>query len=156
MLQHAVKVDILRRSSRGTRLTEAGEALLLRIKLAFAEARAMEGELAAWRGDVRGRVVIGALPLAVSLFLPQAVSAVRRLHPELHITVVDGTYESLMHQLLHADIDVIVGALREAPTEVRQDVRISGHRGRPFRPIVDGISDERGRCFRLIVDDVSA
>jgi len=35
-------------------------------------------------------------------------------------------------------------------------LRISGHRGRPFQPIVDGISDERGRCFRLIVDDVSA
>lgn len=122
MLRHVVKVDILRQSSRGTRLTEAGEALLRRIKLAFAEARAMEGELAAWRGDVRGRVVIGALPLAVSLFLPQAVSAVRRLHPELHITVVDGTYESLMHQLLHADVDVIVGALREGPAEVRQDV----------------------------------
>jgi hypothetical protein len=35
-------------------------------------------------------------------------------------------------------------------------LRISGHRGRPFQPIVDGISDERGRRFRLIVDDVSA
>jgi len=35
-------------------------------------------------------------------------------------------------------------------------LRISAHRGRPFQPIVDGISDERGRCFRLIVDDISA
>ena len=35
-------------------------------------------------------------------------------------------------------------------------MRISGHRGRPFQPIVDGVSDERGRDFRLIVDDVSA
>ena len=35
-------------------------------------------------------------------------------------------------------------------------LRISGHRGRLFQPIVDGISDERGRRFRLIVDDVSA
>jgi hypothetical protein len=35
-------------------------------------------------------------------------------------------------------------------------LRISGHRGQPFQPNVDGVSDERGRCFRLIVDDVSA
>jgi hypothetical protein len=41
-------------------------------------------------------------------------------------------------------------------TAIPTEVRISGHRGRSFQPIVDGISDERGRRFRLIVDDVSA
>ena len=35
-------------------------------------------------------------------------------------------------------------------------LRISAQRGRPFQPIVDGISDERGRRFKLNVDDVSA
>jgi len=41
-------------------------------------------------------------------------------------------------------------------TALLAEVRISGHRGRPFQPIVDGVSDERGRSFKLIVDDVSA
>jgi len=34
-------------------------------------------------------------------------------HPGLKVTVVDGTYESLLHQLRFADIDIIVGALRD-------------------------------------------
>jgi len=33
-------------------------------------------------------------------------------HPGLGITIIDGTYDALLHQLRQADIDVIVGALR--------------------------------------------
>lgn len=120
-LEHLAGVELLHRSARGTWLTNGGEALLLRAKLAFAEARAMESDLAAWRGEIRGRVVVGALPLSVMLFLPQAVHAVRSRHPEILVTVVDGTYESLMRQLHHADVDAIVGALRPAPAGVRQE-----------------------------------
>ena len=32
----------------------------------------------------------------------------------LRITIVDGTYDALVHQLRHADIDLLVGALRPA------------------------------------------
>jgi len=121
-LEHLVGVELLRRSARGTRLTDAGDALLRRAKLAFAAARAMESDIAAWRGEIRGRVVVGALPLSVTPFLPQAVHAVRSRHPEIQVTVVDGTYESLMRQLHHADVDAIVGALRPAPPDVRQEL----------------------------------
>lgn len=121
-LEHLAGVELLRRSARGTRLTDAGDALLRHAKLAFAAARAMESDIAAWRGEIRGRVVVGALPLSVTLFLPQAVHAVRSRHPEIRLTVVDGTYESLMRQLHHADVDAIVGALRPAPSGVRQEL----------------------------------
>jgi DNA-binding transcriptional LysR family regulator len=91
-LEYLVGLPLLQRSTRGTRLNESGEALLRRVKLACAEARAIESELASWRGEIRGRVVIGALPLSVALFLPQAVDEVRRTRPEVEITVVDGTF----------------------------------------------------------------
>jgi hypothetical protein len=51
---------------------------------------------------------------------------------------------------------LLAAAAAEAVLSEAAYLRISGHRGRPFQPIVDGISDERGRRFRLIVDDVSA
>ena len=113
---------VFQRSVRGTRLTDAGAALLLHVKLAYGEARAIDSEIAAWRGEIRGRVVIGALPLSVSLLLPRAVDEVLRDHPDVEITVVDGTYEDLMRQLRAADIDLVIGALREAPPGVRQEV----------------------------------
>ncbi|WP_354003685.1 LysR substrate-binding domain-containing protein [Ramlibacter aurantiacus] len=121
-LQDACGASLYIKSARGTRLTDSGEALLRRVKLAVAELRAMEADIAAWRGQVRGRVVIGALPMSVHLVLPRAVAAVRERHPEIRVTVVDGTYESLTRQLRSADVDLVVGALRaEPPSEVEQE-----------------------------------
>ena len=121
-LEHLAGGVVFQRSVRGTRLTDAGEALLLHVKLAYGEARAIDSEIAAWRGEIRGRVVIGALPLSVSLLLPRAVDEVLRAHPDIEITVVDGTYDNLMRQLRAADIDLVIGALRDAPPGVRQEV----------------------------------
>ncbi|MEI7444102.1 MAG: LysR family transcriptional regulator, partial [Burkholderiales bacterium] len=121
-LEHLADVPLFLKSVRGTRATESGEAMLRRVKLALAEARALEAEIDAWRGTIRGRVVVGALPLTVSLLLPGAIEALLERHPEVAVTVVDGTYESLMRQLRSADVDLVVGALRPgAPADVRQE-----------------------------------
>ncbi|WP_157269811.1 LysR family transcriptional regulator [Azohydromonas aeria] len=120
-LEQALGVRLFYRMAAGTRLTPAGEALLRCVKLALAEIRAMEGDLAAWRGNIRGRLVVGVLPLSVSLFLPRAVEALVRDHPDIEIEIVDGTYESLLRQLLSADVDAIAGALRDgADPDLRQ------------------------------------
>jgi DNA-binding transcriptional LysR family regulator len=123
-LEHLCGATLFQKSARGTRLSEAGDALLRRVKLAAAEARALEGDIAAWRGQLRGRIVVGALPLSVALVLPQAADAVLRSHPEVEIAIVDGTYESLLQQLRSADVDLIVGALRadDGTAEVRQEL----------------------------------
>lgn len=121
-LEQLLGVRLFYRMAVGTRLTPAGEALLRRVKLTAAEMKAMEGDVAAWRGDVRGRIVVGALPLSVAIFVPQAVETLLLGHPNIEVHIVDGTYESLMAQLLSADVDVIAGALRSAgvPNEARQ------------------------------------
>lgn len=122
VLEDACGAALYVKSARGTRLTDSGEALLRRVKLAVAELRAMEAEIAAWRGQVRGRIVVGALPLSVHLVLPRAVAALRQRHAEIEITVVDGTYEALTDQLRSADVDIVVGALRPTPpAEVAQE-----------------------------------
>jgi LysR family transcriptional regulator, regulator for genes of the gallate degradation pathway len=121
-LEDLLGVRLFYKLMSGTRLTPAGEALLRRVKLAIAEVRAMEGDLAAWKGEIRGRIVVGVLPLSVTIFLPQAVDALLAIHPNIEIQIVDGTYESLVQQMLSADVDAIAGALRaDAPaSEIRQ------------------------------------
>lgn len=123
-LEHVSGAALFQKSAKGTRLTDAGQALLRRTKLAFSEARALEGDVAAWRGQLRGRVIVGALPLSVALVLPQAAHAVLRRHPQMEIAIVDGTYESLLEQLRSADVDLIVGALRPTPgfDDIRQEL----------------------------------
>jgi LysR family transcriptional regulator of gallate degradation len=61
---------------------------------------------------VQGRLLIGTLPFSTGFLLSESVDRVLRSNPGLGITVIDGTYDALLHQLRHADIDVIVGALR--------------------------------------------
>lgn len=121
-LEDLVGVRLFYKLAVGTRLTPAGEALLRRVKLALAEIHAMEGDIAAWHGDVRGCIVVGVLPLSVTNFLPRAVHTLTQSHPGIQIQIVDGTYESLVRQMLSADVDAIAGALRaDAPAaEVRQ------------------------------------
>ena len=123
-LEHAARVPLLQRSQRGTRLTEAGEQVLLRAKLALAELRTGHDELAALRGMAPGRVAVGALPMAADVLVPQALLQLFAQQPGVLATVADGTYEALLHQLRHGDLDLVVGPLRgpRAPADVAEEL----------------------------------
>lgn len=113
-LEHMAGLPLFLRARKGLRLTEAGEATLKAFKLAWAELQQAGDELAARRGVVQGRLVIGTLPFSTGHLLSVAVDYVLQSHPGLAITIVDGTYEALLRQLREADIDLVVGALRPA------------------------------------------
>lgn len=123
-LEHLSGEALFYRSRGGLRLTDPGETALRLFRLALAELAQAADDLSALRGDVQGHIVIGTLPFSTALFLPQAVEGVLARHPGLTITVVDGTYESLLRQLRFAEIDLIVGALRQPapPADVTQEV----------------------------------
>src|SRR5256885_1755944 len=72
-LETSLGMQLFYKLAFGTRLTPSGEALLRRVKLALAEVRGMDSDISAWRGEIRGRVVVGVLPLSVGIFLPRAV-----------------------------------------------------------------------------------
>lgn len=113
-LEHAAKTTLYERSRLGARLNESGEWLLQHVKVALAEIRIGYEELARWRGKGEFLVTIGSLPMATDVLVPQAAARVLVMHPELHIDVKDGTYESLTRLLRNADVDFVVGPLRGA------------------------------------------
>lgn len=111
-LEHLAGTRLFHRTTAGVRLNSAGALVLRRVKLALAEFRLAAEDVAEYHGMVRGRVVVGSLPLSTGGLVPRAVQAVLARYPELNITIVDGTYDTLLHDLRHADVDMIVGALR--------------------------------------------
>lgn len=113
-LEHAARARLFERSRSGTRLTEAGEALLLHAKLALLELRIGHDELAAHRGLAVGHLAVGALPMAADVLVPQALAQLFRQQPGVQVTVADGTFEALLQQLRHGDVDLVVGPLRGA------------------------------------------
>lgn len=149
-LEHAARMPLLQRSRRGSRLTDAGERMLLRAKLALAELRTGHDELAALCGRSAGRVAVGALPMACDVLVPQALSMLMQAQPGVQVTVVDGTYQALVHQLRHGDVDLVVGPLRgvRAPPDVTEETLFIDRLlpvVRPGHPLAAG----RGRARTL-------
>lgn len=114
-LDHLAGRPLYQRWQSGIRLTEAGETAERCFKLALAELAQADEEISVQQGELRAHIVIGTLPFSTGLFLPPAVEEVLTHYPGLQVTVIDGTYESLLHKLRSAEIDLLVGALRHQP-----------------------------------------
>lgn len=109
---------LVHRYGRGVALTPLARRFIRSAGLVRAELEAGLEELAALSHRSRGRIVVGAMPLARSGLLPRAVAAFLRDHPATAIRIVDGPYDDLLAGLLSADIDLLIGAARDpAPTD---------------------------------------
>lgn len=104
---------LFERHRQGMRLSAQGELALRAVQLALAELAQAESEWTASQGRLQGQILIGTLPFSTGLFLPTAIETVLREHPGLQISVIDGTFDQLMRQLRFAELDVVVGALRD-------------------------------------------
>jgi LysR family transcriptional regulator, regulator for genes of the gallate degradation pathway len=111
-LERIVEADLFLRTPRGMIATRAGEVMVRRTKLVFHELQRARDDIAAQLGDITGRIVVGALPLASTLLVPRAVTRLKQEYPNLRVTILEGTYESLLAGLRCGDLDVLVGVLR--------------------------------------------
>ena len=114
-LERLLEISLFEKTSQGIDLTRAGTLLAQYAKLTFAELQQGFSEVSELQGFDTGQIVIGSMPLARSHILPNAISELTRLRPEIRINVVDGPYVDLLHGLRHGEIDMLIGALRRPP-----------------------------------------
>jgi hypothetical protein len=69
-----------------------------------------------------GREAIGAMPHARAVLLGPAISLFRKRWKTLPVRVIDGTYADLALTLRRGEMDVLVGALRPAASDLIQEV----------------------------------
>ncbi len=112
-LEAGLGVRLFDRTPVGMKPTLFGESLAMRAKRAFAELRHAESDISALKGALRGRVTVGALPFGRTIILPRAIDRLLREHPGLHVSTIEGPYDTLAVGLRSGDIDFIFGALRE-------------------------------------------
>ncbi|MEM9630725.1 MAG: LysR family transcriptional regulator [Pseudomonadota bacterium] len=141
-LEAVTGLDLFVASKQGIDLTDAAKVLAQYSKLAYAELKHAFEEIDATRGVETTRIIVGSLPLARSRVLPQAINALTAAHPSVQISVVDGPYDDLLHNLRHGEIDLMIGALRfPLPIEdVEQKVLFSDYLGvfaRTGHPLAD-------------------
>ena len=107
---------------RGTDFTStvAGEILVRRAKLIFAELRHMHDEIHQYSGRMAGRIVVGTLPSSRTILVPRVISQMSEQYPDLKFAMIDEPYDNMISRLRCGDIDVIVGSARD--TSHLQDV----------------------------------
>lgn len=114
-LEHMVAAPLFIRSRSGLRLDDAGEGLLLASRLAQAELRQAVDEWPEPGAALQGRLVVGTLPFSTTMLLAPAVEQLLAQQAHVQLVLIDGTFDALVAQLRHAELDCIVGALRSAP-----------------------------------------
>lgn len=103
-LERELEVALVERSS--GRLTEEGEVVVARARRMIAELDAMVADVVAMRHEVRGRVRLGMIGTTGRWLVPRLFAALRSRHPQIRLTVTDGTNTTLEAQLSSGQLDL--------------------------------------------------
>jgi DNA-binding transcriptional LysR family regulator len=116
-LEREVRAPLFIRAPRRVILTEAGEVLIVRARNVLREHDAALAELAEMNEAEHGRLRIGSASAMVSTEqLPPVLRELRARHTYAEISVVSGTSDALVRQILSGDLDVAFVSL---PVEAR-------------------------------------
>ncbi|MGQ0607477.1 MAG: LysR family transcriptional regulator [Chloroflexota bacterium] len=105
-LERAVGTDLFVRARTGSRLTEAGRALLphaQRALTAVGAARRAVGDVISGSG---GRLMIGAAPAVSTYVLPAVLHRFQQDHPRVQLSVRSGHSEEVLAMVLREEVEV--------------------------------------------------
>jgi LysR family transcriptional regulator, regulator for genes of the gallate degradation pathway len=147
-LERALGVPLFETTSHGIRPTREALRLATQAQLAFSEIGQARAEITSLAGTERGATTIGAMPLARSRIIPEAVLRFCSRHPHHRISILDGPYEGMLELLRQGRADALIGAMRDStPAEVVQEPLFEDPLAlivRARHPLVD--LTDAGRC----------
>jgi LysR family transcriptional regulator, hydrogen peroxide-inducible genes activator len=161
-LEKELGSDLFERGARQVRLTNFGEAFLVRVRDILRSVDELGDVARAARNQLAGRLRIGIIPTVAPYILPAIIGNLTRLHEGLDIHVRETQTVKLVHELTEGRLDTAIVALpvsEPSLTEValfQEDfvlVRPDRDKGRPV-PNRDMLSEmrllllEEGHCFR--------
>jgi LysR family transcriptional regulator, regulator for genes of the gallate degradation pathway len=112
-LELRLKQMLFERRSFELRATQIGRKLVVRFKLMFRELDQAYEEIRLNLGNRKGQVILGCLPLTRARLIPDAVRALISEYPDINLRVVDGIFPALFAMLMHGEMDILVGTLRD-------------------------------------------
>ena len=106
-----LEVSLFERLPRGMRPTWYGEAMIRHARVALASLNQAHDEVQALKAGRFGQVCVGAITTPGIMLLPQAVSAVKEMHPTLRISLQIETSDILLERLAQGKMDMLVARL---------------------------------------------
>ncbi|MCE2658282.1 MAG: LysR family transcriptional regulator [Rubrivivax sp.] len=139
-LEQALGQRLFERGAGHIRPTPAGVLLLERARRMEQEARQLLRDLQRFGQLQLGDLAFGVGPFPAATFVPEAVAALRREHPELRLRVETGNWARLLEQLRSEALEFFVADLRELPRDadlslVPMGVQAGGFYGRSGHPL---------------------
>lgn len=120
-LEDILGVELFVRGPRGVTPTLFGEAFIEHARAVQAELRRAGERIAGLVDGAAGVVTIGTLLAATNVLLPRSIAALKADRPGITVVVREGTFDSLVPQLVGGDIDLILGRLN--PIDDRSGLR---------------------------------
>ena len=108
ILEREAGVELLEKSGRQVRLTEAGLRLVRHADSITGAIAAAEADVASLQGRVAGTLRVAAFPTAARAVMPAVMTALSRLHPDLRVTLRDLEADESLTALQMDEIDLAI------------------------------------------------
>ena len=105
-LERRLGVQLLHRSARGTSLTEAGKQMLPHFRTVLRAEEAARQQAVSLRGEMEGRVRVGAVSGALATLVPEAIRRTLDRHSSLAFEVFQMTAGQVQDRVLDGTVDV--------------------------------------------------
>ncbi|MFS1300950.1 LysR family transcriptional regulator [Streptosporangium longisporum] len=107
-LERETGATLVERNGRGVRLTDAAGLLADHAERILALVETAEADFEALRGQVVGRLGIGAFPTAARGLMPAALSLLHRRHPDLVMQLTEREPERQVREVSRGELDLAV------------------------------------------------
>lgn len=105
-LERETGARLMERNGRGVRLTDAAGLLAEHAERILALVETAEADFEALRGEVVGRLHMGAFPTAVRGLMPLALTSMRQRHPDLQVLLHEREPERVVREVSRGELDL--------------------------------------------------
>ena len=110
-LEGELEERLFERTKREVSLTPAGERFRIVAERVLDEVELARESVREAKGQLKGRVVLGALPTVAPYYLPKRLQAFTALHPHVEVMVHEDTTAQLAQAVIAKEIDVALVSL---------------------------------------------
>ena len=115
-LEHGLgDVRLLERDRHGARLTPLGEALAFHARAIDAQLNRAGEDMRLRMAGLAGELRVGVTPVSAAQLVPQAVTALLQVAPEVGVVLIEQLDQDLLSMLQAHELDLVVCRLRSVP-----------------------------------------
>lgn len=107
-LETHFSVQLLERTNRGIKLTEAGKILYEHARQIVTLYQTLEKEMEGFRASITGSLTVGASSIVGGYAVPCSIFIFKEKYPESHITLKVGNRRQILEDLKNGTIDVAI------------------------------------------------